>query len=99
MVLLIGGRLDFRGGFARGYSKDSKWIQVGIEADGIGHIREAEVGIVGDAKAVLKQTMEEALDGHGEFVKKPEDIRPALERAFASGLPACVNVMTGLAPS
>ncbi len=40
----------------------------------------------------------EALGGHGEFVEKPEDIRPALERAFASGLPAVVNVMTGLAP-
>ncbi len=36
----------------------------------------------------------EALGGHGEFVERPEDIRPALERAFASGLPACVNVIT-----
>jgi len=26
-------------------------------------------------------------------VQKPEDIRPAIERAFASGLPACVNVL------
>jgi thiamine pyrophosphate-dependent acetolactate synthase large subunit-like protein len=26
-------------------------------------------------------------------VERPEDIRPALARAFASGLPACVNVM------
>ncbi|MBI2305265.1 MAG: hypothetical protein HYU86_11050 [Chloroflexi bacterium] len=34
----------------------------------------------------------EALGGHGEYVEKPEDIRPALERAFASGKPACVNV-------
>ena len=36
----------------------------------------------------------EALGGHGEFVEKPEELRPALERAFRSGLPACVNVMT-----
>ena len=28
-----------------------------------------------------------------KLVQKPEDIRPALERAFASGLPACVNVL------
>lgn len=34
----------------------------------------------------------EALGGHGEHVTKPEDIRPAIERAFASGKPACVNV-------
>jgi len=35
----------------------------------------------------------EAMGGHGEFVEKPEELRPALERAFASGLPSCVNVM------
>lgn len=38
--------------------------------------------------------MVEALGGHGEYVEKPEDIRPALERAFASGKPALVNVKT-----
>ena len=36
----------------------------------------------------------EGLGGHGEFVTKDEEIIPALERAFASGRPACVNVMT-----
>lgn len=30
--------------------------------------------------------------GHGEFVQRPEDIAPALERAIASGKPALVNV-------
>jgi acetolactate synthase-1/2/3 large subunit len=35
----------------------------------------------------------EALGGHGEHVERPEDIRPALERAAASGKPACVNVI------
>jgi len=35
----------------------------------------------------------EALGGHGELVDRPEQIRPALERAFASGLPACINVI------
>ena len=36
----------------------------------------------------------EALGGHGELVERPGDLRPALERAFASGLPALVNVLT-----
>ncbi len=36
----------------------------------------------------------EGLGGYGEFVTRDEDIIPALERAFASGKPACVNVMT-----
>ncbi len=35
----------------------------------------------------------EALGGYGELVTEPQEIRPALERAFASGKPACVNVM------
>jgi acetolactate synthase I/II/III large subunit len=35
----------------------------------------------------------ESLGGHGELVERPEDIAPALDRAFRSGLPACVNVV------
>ena len=35
----------------------------------------------------------QALGAHGEFVTRAEDIAPALERAFASGKPACVNVV------
>jgi acetolactate synthase-1/2/3 large subunit len=31
---------------------------------------------------------------HAEHVERPDDLRPALERAFTSGKPACVNVMT-----
>jgi thiamine pyrophosphate-dependent acetolactate synthase large subunit-like protein len=34
------------------------------------------------------------LGAHGEFVEKPHEIRPALERAWASGKPAVVNVIT-----
>ena len=34
------------------------------------------------------------LGGHGELVERPEDLRPALERAFSSGQPALVNVLT-----
>ena len=35
----------------------------------------------------------ESLGGHGEMVERPDEIRPALERAFKSGLPACINVI------
>ncbi|MDD5466915.1 MAG: thiamine pyrophosphate-binding protein [Anaerolineales bacterium] len=34
----------------------------------------------------------EALGGHGEYVERAEDIRPALVRALRAGKPACVNV-------
>jgi|SRR5215218_864138 len=36
----------------------------------------------------------EALGGHGELVRTPDELKPALERAFASGKPALVNVLT-----
>ena len=36
----------------------------------------------------------EALGGHGELVRSPQELRPALERALAAGRPALVNVLT-----
>jgi acetolactate synthase-1/2/3 large subunit len=36
----------------------------------------------------------EALGGHGELVRAPDELRPALERALAAGTPALVNVLT-----
>jgi acetolactate synthase-1/2/3 large subunit len=36
----------------------------------------------------------EALGGHGELVREPAQLRPALERALAAGMPALVNVLT-----
>jgi acetolactate synthase-1/2/3 large subunit len=35
-----------------------------------------------------------ALGGHGELVRSTDELRPALDRAFASGKPALVNVLT-----
>jgi acetolactate synthase-1/2/3 large subunit len=34
----------------------------------------------------------QGLGAHGEYVERPEELAPALERAFASGKPALVNV-------
>ncbi|MFL5623961.1 MAG: acetolactate synthase [Ktedonobacteraceae bacterium] len=54
----------------------------------IGHATAAEL-----TPGIRYDKMVEALGGYGELVERPEDIRPALERAFASSLPACVNVL------
>ncbi len=35
----------------------------------------------------------ETFGGHGEHVERPEEIRPALERALASGKPSLINVV------
>ncbi len=37
----------------------------------------------------------EALGCHGEYVERPEELRPALKRALAAGRPAIVNVKIG----
>lgn len=67
---------------------------------GWGMERQIQAAIYGEDKTVGVELgllrydrIVEAMGGHGEFVEKPEELRPALERAFASGLPACVNVM------
>ena len=39
--------------------------------------------------------MVDALGGHGEYVERAEEIRPAIDRALASGKPALVNVKIG----
>jgi acetolactate synthase-1/2/3 large subunit len=36
----------------------------------------------------------EALGCHAELVRTPDELRPALDRAFAAGGPAVVNVLT-----
>ncbi|TFH24928.1 MAG: acetolactate synthase [Myxococcales bacterium] len=65
-----------------------------------GQMMRPQINIFGEDRMVateLRPTrydkVVEALGGHGEYVTEPEEIRPALERAFASGKPACVNVM------
>jgi acetolactate synthase-1/2/3 large subunit len=72
---------------------------VGNDA-GWGQIRGPQVQMVGAERAIATSLaatrydkVVEALGGYGELVTMPEEIAPALERAFASGKPACINVM------
>ncbi len=64
VVFLLGTRLNFMLGFGRPpvFSENSRWIQVDIEPTEIGRNRPIDIGIIGDAKAVLKQMIEEARD-------------------------------------
>jgi len=39
------------------------------------------------------ERMAAAFDGEGFFVERPEELGPALDRAFASSAPSIVNVM------
>jgi acetolactate synthase-1/2/3 large subunit len=69
---------------------DGGWGQMrfGVEAMGLGE----QGSVATELGFTHYEKMVEALGGFGAYVEKPSEIRPALERAFESGLPACVNV-------
>ena len=59
--------------------------------------RQIQLGLYGRPVATdLRQSrydqMVQGLGGHGEFVERSEDLKPALERALASNKPALLNV-------
>ena len=59
--------------------------------------RQIQLGLYGRPVATdLLQTrydlVAQGLGGHGELVERPEELKPALERAFAANKPALVNV-------
>jgi acetolactate synthase-1/2/3 large subunit len=65
-----------------------------------GQMMRPQINIFGEERMVATELLPtrydkvvEALGGHGELVTEPDEIRPALERAYASGKPALVNVM------
>jgi acetolactate synthase-1/2/3 large subunit len=67
---------------------------------GWGQIRTPQIGMVSEERAIATKLsftrydkIVEAMGGHGELVENPDDIGGALERAFASGKPACINVI------
>jgi acetolactate synthase-1/2/3 large subunit len=71
---------------------DAAWMQ----------IRRGQRDMFGDERSVATaldytryDKMVEALGGHGEYVERPEDIRPAIDRALESGKPALINVKVG----
>lgn len=71
---------------------------VGNDA-GWGQIRAPQITMVGEERAIATalaptryDRVVEALGGYGEHVTEPDEIGPALARAFASGKPACINV-------
>jgi acetolactate synthase-1/2/3 large subunit len=60
--------------------------------------RQIQLGLYGrpvatDLLGTRYDMVVQGLGGHGEYVERPEDLAPALERAFAAGKPALVNVV------
>ncbi|MCB9455093.1 MAG: hypothetical protein H6671_03790 [Anaerolineaceae bacterium] len=66
---------------------------------GWGQIRNPQIQMVGKERAVASalaptryDRIVEAMGGYGEHIDDPSDLGGALERAFASGKPACIDV-------
>lgn len=55
--------------------------------------------VAGDLLPTRYDEVARALGAWGECVREPGELRPALERALASGRPACVNVFIRSVPS
>jgi acetolactate synthase-1/2/3 large subunit len=84
-------------------------VRQGIEVVGVvgndacwTQIHRGQVRLYGEDRAVATRLdytrydqVVEALGGHGEYVERLAELRPALERAFAAGCPALVNVKIG----
>ena len=61
VILVVGARLTWMFGFGRQFAPDAKIIQVDIEPEEIGVNRAVEVGLIGDAKAVMQRSAERYL--------------------------------------
>src|SRR5207245_11337193 len=59
VILVVGARLTWMFGFGRQFAPDAKIIQIDIEPEEIGVNRAVEVGLIGDAKAVMQQVLAE----------------------------------------
>ncbi len=59
VILVVGSRLNWMFGFGRQFPADAIVIHIDIEPEEIGANRGVEVGIIGDAKAVLQQLLAE----------------------------------------
>jgi acetolactate synthase-1/2/3 large subunit len=69
---------------------DGGWGQMRMDARAMGADKKTSVAT--ELGFTRYDKMVEALGGFGEYVEKPSDIKPALERAFSAGKPACINV-------
>ena len=78
LVLVIGTRMNWMINYGQRFG-NAKVIQIDIEASEIAHNRDVDLGIVGDAKAVLGQMV-------AEVEARPEDFAGRLESPWISRL-------------
>jgi len=88
VILVIGTPFDFRLGYGKRLAPDAKIIQIDLEYGEIGHNRGVDVGLVGDAAAVLGQ-LTAALGKIDAGTRRPwlEHLREVEDKALQKELP------------
>ncbi len=88
VILVIGTPFDFRLGYGKRLSPDAKVIQVDLDSAELGHNRGVDIGITGDAAAVLGQMAESIAKASSESRRSwLEHLRFTEQKALEKDLP------------
>lgn len=87
VVLVLGTPFDFRLGYGRRLAQGARVVQVDLDYGELGHNRDVEIGIVGDAGAVLEQ-LTAALDPKGRTRAWLDSLRQLERQRLDEDLPA-----------
>jgi len=71
-VLVVGTRLNWMVQYGHRFNRDATVVQIDIDAAELGHNRDIDLGIVGDAKAVMSQLLEEARNREADWAGRIE---------------------------
>lgn len=82
LAIVVGTPLDFRVGYGAGINAKAKLIQVERDPTKLGQNRDAEVGLLGDAKSILGQLAAAAKDGSGKTQPWLDELRSAETKAM-----------------
>lgn len=72
VALVVGARLNWMFNFGRSIGPEAKIIQIDIEPEEIGANRPVDVGLAGDARAVLRQVLDEVARTGGSGARSAE---------------------------
>ena len=71
-VLVVGTRMNWMVQYGHRFNRDAKIVQIDIDEAELGHNRDIDLGIVGDAKAVMSQLLAEALSREADWAGRLE---------------------------
>ena len=71
-VLVVGTRMNWMVQYGHRFNRDAKIVQIDIDESELGHNRDIDLGIVGDAKAVMAQLLAEAQNREADWAGRLE---------------------------